>query len=334
MNKKIEELTFVSIEETREILLAHQNIVLTTHVNPDGDALGSEGALYLMLKELGKNVQIINNDSVPSYLEMLNTEVPFGTYDANRDDEIILNADIIIILDVNDSKRLGRMEDTVLRSQARKLVIDHHTNPKAFADFYHVSMDASATGEMVYDLRHDGQVMNKPLALQLYVAIVTDTGSFRFERTSPKVHRIAATLLETGLHIPVIHEQIYDSFKLSRTRLLGMVLKGIQPTCDGKATILTVTQEMFRSSSTKYEETEGIVNYGLSIEGVLATALITEREDCIKISFRSRGGVEINQIAQKFGGGGHIFAAGARITGMQLAEVQSAVEEAFCSIFG
>jgi len=319
-----------------ERLLASSRIIVTTHINPDGDALGSEGALYHYLLRKGKSVRIINTSPSPANLSLLTGGGIFEEYAPGSHDEAIQNADIVVVLDVNAVNRLDRMKDIVASTNGTILVIDHHTEPQPFADFYLTDTAVSATGELIYDLisMDEGARIDETIALHLYVAIVTDTGSFRFERTSPKVHRIAAQLLETGLFPPRIHEQVYDSYPLNRTRLLGMALERVQPCCGGKATIMSITDNMFRDTGTTYEDTEGMVNFGLSIHGVSATALVAELEDCVKVSLRSRGDVHINALARSLGGGGHLFAAGARISGSAMDDVIKQIIEGFELIYG
>ncbi|MAT40058.1 MAG: exopolyphosphatase [Ectothiorhodospiraceae bacterium] len=332
MSEVAAEIQLVGIEEIIDYIQRHENILITTHTNPDGDALGSQGALALFLRRIGKKVRCVNTSDVPSNLAFLNDEGMFETYDEAQHDDLVASVDLIIVDDVNVSHRLERIEQAVLRSPAAKIVIDHHQQPQPFADAYYIEEDASSTGEMIFDIidRMDSGALDKAIATNLYVAIVTDTGSFRFERTTAKVHDIAAKLLSTGIFPQEIHEQVYDSFGINRTKLLGEVLSNMEPVCGGKATILTLTQEMLERYETPTSDTDGFVNYGLSVDGVIATALVSEREDSVKISFRSRKGFKVHEVAQKFGGGGHLFAAGAKIEGKSVEEVRAMVTEAFC----
>jgi bifunctional oligoribonuclease and PAP phosphatase NrnA len=318
-------------DEVRAIFDSHHRFVLTTHVNPDGDAIGSEYALLHALRQKGKEVAVLNTSPLPENLSFLNADGAIRTYDDTRDAATIAEADVIIAVDLNDTARLKTMQDAVLASPARKMVIDHHLQAKPFAHGYCIDAEKCATAEILYDLLRpiDGAPLDRAVALGLYVGIMTDTGSFRFDRTTPRVHRIAAELLETGVDPVTVYRAVYDEYPLRRSRLLGMVLAGIRECCDGRATILTVTRGMFAETGTVIEDVENIVNYGLSIRGVEATALLTELDGEIKISLRSRGTVSIHAVAKALGGGGHMYASGATVTGRTVDEVCHVVMRAF-----
>jgi phosphoesterase RecJ-like protein len=310
-----------------------QNIVLTTHTNPDGDALGSEFAFHHMLRAMGIHCRIINVDVMPENLSLLGGTDLFETWDPDLHHNVFRIADGIVALDFNQSGRMLGMADTVCSSSATRLVIDHHLDPRAFADLYLSVPDASSTAEIVYDiLLAAGIELTHEIALGLYVGLMTDTGSFRFDRTTPKVHRIAAELLVAGVEPTTTHRAIFDNFLMGRTRLLGRILGGIEEFCEGRATVLSVTKQMFDETGTGIEDVENIVNSGLSIRGVEVTALITEFPDGHKISFRSRGQYSVNTIAGEFNGGGHRLAAGAHIHGGDLDEVKDRIVAAFCRL--
>ncbi|PLX32648.1 MAG: bifunctional oligoribonuclease/PAP phosphatase NrnA [Ignavibacteria bacterium] len=301
-------------EEVLAILAERQRIVLTTHPNPDGDALGSEYAMYHMLTGMGKEVRIVNIDPMPENLRFLNGTVDYETWNPVEHEELLARADAIIALDFNHCDRMREMGDAACGSTAHRIVIDHHLEPQPFADTYLSVPNASSTAEIVYDLLEAGAMeLTREIALGIYVGLMTDTGSFRFDRTTPRVHRIAARLLEHGVDPLDIHRKIFDDYPMNRTALLGRVLAGIEQHFDGRVTILSVTRQMFEDTGTTVEDVENVVNYGLGIRGVEVTALITELEDGHKISFRSRGKFSVNDIAGEFGGGGHRLAAGARL---------------------
>ena len=175
--------------------------------------------------------------------------------------------------------------------------------------------------------------MSREIALGLYIGIMTDTGSFRFDSTTPSVHRIAAELLSCGVEPQLVYRSIYDEYPFSRTLLLGRILAGIRILCDGRASIMSATRELFAETGTTIIDTENVVNYGLSIRGVSVTAFLAETDEGIKISFRSRGEMIVNEIAKQFGGGGHRLAAGATLTGASLEDAAVRVRDALCGIF-
>jgi phosphoesterase RecJ-like protein len=325
-------LRHFSLREMRDALLDATRVVLTTHTNPDGDALGSEIALLRFLRDRGVACRIINCDPVPENLVLLDTAGDFETWDPGRHAEALAEADCIVALDFNQPSRVREMESALRASPARRLVIDHHQQPRPFADAYLTVTEASSTAEIVHDLIEDaGGEVTGEIALGLYVGIMTDTGSFRFDRTTPRVHRITAGLLEAGVDPTAVYRFIYDEYPVGRTQLLGRVLAGIGLCCEGRATIFHVTRQMLAETHTTLDDVENMVNYGLSIRGVELTALITEIEEGCKISFRSSGRVRVDQIAGLFGGGGHQLAAGAHIDGGEVEALRGRIEKEFCS---
>lgn len=329
------ELPSIDIPMLLETLNDAARIVMTTHVNPDGDALGSEAAMYRFLSSRGADVRIINADVVPENLSLLEDDGMFETWDGGAHRDVLLDADCILCLDFNQSDRVRDMEETMLAGSGRRIVIDHHLNPQPFADAYLTVTEASSTAEIVYDvLVAAGVAIDRRTALALYVGIMTDTGSFRFERTTPRLHRITGDLLETGIDPMSIHRRIYDDYPIERTMLLGRILAGIERRCGGRASLLAVTREMFEETGTSVEDVENIVNYGLAVRGVELTALLTQVEDGWKVSFRSRGEIAVNDIAGEFGGGGHRLASGARVDNEDLGELKDRIAERFCRALG
>lgn len=326
-----EPVRIIDPAEAGRLLWAAEDIVLTTHKNPDGDALGSQFALYQALRSAGKQVRIINCDAPPENMMLLSERIQYETYDAGAHEAILNGADLIVALDFNDVRRIGRMEAPVRASGASKLVIDHHLEPIPFADQYCSVPEASSTAEIIFDvLNAKGCMMTEAIATGVYVGIVTDTGSFRFDRTTARLHRIVAQLLEAGVDPVTTHRLIYDNYPVNRMRLLGRILSGIQQYCEGRVSLLIVTAEMFADTGTGVEDVENVVNNGLAIRGVEATALITEMEGEIKISFRSRACVGVDDVAREFGGGGHRYAAGATALNIPVEELAPRVAAALC----
>jgi len=331
VNPKDDSLFYFKEDKLIELLHGYSTFVLTTHVNPDGDAIGCEIAFANALRQLGKKTSILNTSGLPANFHFLNSDGIIQTFNEAKHSSLLINADVIVILDVNAASRLQQMEKSIRTSRAQKIVIDHHLDPLPFADGYFVKPEACATAEILYDLFESMPAfrMTKEIAEALYIGIMTDTGSFRFERTTARVHRIIANLLEHGV-VPVeIHRKIFDEYPAQRSVLLGHMLTNMETISDGRATIMTISQKVFSDTGTIDDDAEGFVNFGLSIRDVEVTALLTEQSDAIKISFRSKGCLPVNALAKQFGGGGHRYAAGARVVGSYLEDVKRAIQHSF-----
>lgn len=315
-------LPFITPAQAAVFLRTHASFVITTHANPDGDALGAEYALAHALRNEGKRARIVNCDPVPENLAFLDEDGSFELYDAAEHDALLGDADAIVLADLNDATRTGAMAASIMAAKAPKLVIDHHLGPKPFAAAYLVRGEASATCEILYDLFFEaGMPVTPEMAIGLYTGIMTDTGSFRFDTTTPAVHRIVAALLESGVDATAVYQRIYDNYPLARTRLLGMVLETLTPVAGGRASVMHVTRAMFAATGTSPVDVENVVNYGLAVRGISATAFLTELDDGVKVSFRSRDGLSILDLARRFGGGGHARASGATVTGRGMDEM-------------
>ncbi len=299
------------------------SFVLTTHVNPDGDGLGSELALYYHLTSLGKKVSILNHSETPVFYSWLDERRCIGVFNAARDSILIANADVIVVMDTNQSSRLRSMEASVLASKAQRVVIDHHLEAQDFAEHYFIDTDATSTGEIVYRMLTDMGIATfaPESARALYTAIMTDTGSFRFPRTDPEIHRIAAHLLECGADPAEIYGRIFESWTPGRMRLLGEMLDSMKTACNGKLAYAVCTQAMFAATGTSEVETDNFTSYPMSVEGVRVGILVNELKDGVKVSFRSKGTIPVNQLAKEFDGNGHLNAAGARIHGVTLTDI-------------
>lgn len=295
----------------------HDNFVITTHIKPDGDALGSQLALGLFLKKLGKHVSMINSDPPAYNLYWLPDVDQIQVFDGSLDQrEQIASADAIFVVDTNALERLGKLGPAVENSTARKILIDHHTHPEKWFDMSYARETASSTGELMYEIvaAHDPDLIDADMATMLYTAIMTDTGSFRFSSVTPQLHRIVAELLERGDIEPApIHTSLYDTRTVQGLRLLGAALENIQLRYNGQVGYTAITQRMVRDTGSSLEETEGFVNYVLAIETVRAAVIFSELSSGTKVSFRSKGSTYINEWARSFGGGGHRNAAGAFI---------------------
>ncbi len=304
------------IEALRKLIDTHQHFVLTTHVNPDGDGLGSEMALYHYLKGLGKDVRIWNHNAVPENYAFLD---PFGVmeiFGQKRHKDLLKEIEVVLILDISDWLRLKTFGEW-LQTQANlaTVCVDHHPNGEHFAKLDFIFTEASSTGEIVFEILHALHApLTVPIAEALYTAILTDTGSFRFTNTTPRAHRIVAELIETGIDFHQIYEQIYERERPEKLKLLGMVLQNLRFESGGRIVWFQITQEMLRATGLKPEDTDGFSDFPRRIVGVEVSLMFVQvSEKRTKVSFRSKGNVVINGLAQEVGGGGHQFASGAMV---------------------
>lgn len=304
-----------------------QTFLLTTHVNPDGDGLGSELALAEWLISHGKQVTILNCSPTPAIFRFLDTHDRIRAFDPGRDAITIAGVNAIVVVDTNQLDRLQSMEGPVRASSAVKICIDHHLEPEPFAHHTVIDVDATSTGEILYHLllRMEGSRLSPPIAQALYCAIMTDTGSFRYPRVDPEIHRIVARLIECGADPVSIYSQVYERWSPGRIRLLGEMLAGMNTMFDGRLAYTTITQAMLRHTDTLEEDTDNFTTYPMSVEGVIAGILFLELKQGIKISFRSKGEIPINELAKEFGGNGHKNAAGARVGNGSLEEIREKI---------
>ncbi len=313
----------------RRRLQEAEQVVITTHLRPDGDALGSEIALGLGLEKLGKRVWMLNNDAPPPNLDWMLDLAPAKKFTgALKQRRAINEADTLVVVDTGALDRLGDFGPTFQGGPGRKVLIDHHPNPEPWFDDALVETTAAATGELVYDLlcalgdEAGQELIDGPIATALYAAIMTDTGSFRYGATTARTHRIVADVLEKGdLHPEEVHVAIFDTRQMSGLRLLSRALDTITPVYDGQVAYVVVSLDALNNSDARSNEAEGIVSYPLSLDGVRAVVMFLETQKGIKCSFRSKGDLAINGWARAFGGGGHRNAAGAYIRNKPLREV-------------
>ncbi len=305
------------------------HVVLATHVNPDGDALGSLLGLADILQGLGKEVFAYLEEPVSSMYDFL-PNCSISKHDTDALQDFVKQAGagnvVSIALDSGDAERLGHAKD-ILLSHSPFLVIDHHQGHRPYGDELWLDSECSSTGEMVYELSLKMKAdLSENAAFCLYVAIVTDTGSFRYDCTSARTLRIAADLLENGVHPAEVAEQVYDNYTLARLRLMELVLSTLVVYESGRIGIISLSAAMFEESGAEPQDVEGFVNFPRSLRSVEVAAFIKEmKEGSISVSLRAKGKVDVAEIAAAFNGGGHKNAAGFRFTGKSLAEVQSEV---------
>jgi len=316
----------LQFESFKTIIDSHKRFILTSHVNPDGDGLGSEVALAHYLELRGKQVSILNCSATPENYLFLHQLHPILQFNSPHHGDIVENAEVIILLDANDPDRLAAMAPFIMKSHALKVCIDHHPEPGKFADLYLLDEQSPATGEIIYSfISMTGGTIDLVTATALYTAIMTDTGSFRYQKTDSEVHTIVAHLLQAGADPVDIYEQVYECTSAKRMRLLGMALANLQTLYDGKLAYIVLTREMFETSGTTEEDTDAFVPYTLTIDGVQIGLMFSELDGMIKVNFRSKGDIAINELAKEFGGNGHKNAAGARISNARLDEIVSLV---------
>lgn len=303
------------IDQILTLIEKYERFFITTHMRPDGDALGSEVAFGRFLEKLGKEVAIFNSDPPPMNMDWLPGLEDVEVFDGSMDQrKRVDDADVLFILDTNARDRLGRLNGPVLSAGGLKVLIDHHTHPEEWFDVKYSRQTASSTGELIYEViaACDAELIDTEIATALYSAIMTDTGSFRYSSVTPALHRITADILERGSLSPApIHIAVYDTRTTEALRLLGRVLETITLLYDGQIAYVAITPRMLKETGASSEDTEGFVNYALSIDGVKAAILFFETEGGTKMSFRSKGDAHVNDWARAFGGGGHKNASGA-----------------------
>ena len=303
------------MQELKNLLSAKQNVVITTHVNPDGDAIGSSVALLNFLIKMGHDVSVIVPNDYPDFLKWMKNDELIINYSnsKNESQEKIKNASLIFCLDFNNLNRINELGDYISDSKAKKVLIDHHLDPIDFYDFKIHDVKASATAELVYNflIELDSNAVDKDISDALYTGILTDTGSFKFSM-SPKVHKIVSDLMIRGVDIGFINNKIYDSNSLDKLKLIGYALsEKLEVISNGNAAYIVLSRKDLKDHNFKKGDTEGLVNYALSISNVNMAVLIIETKERIKFSFRSIGQFSVNEFAKKyFNGGGHKNAAG------------------------
>ena len=306
-----------AIAELKELLKERSDIVITTHQNPDGDALGSVLGLFGFLIKLGHRITVITPNDYPDFLHWLpgNDLIVDFSKQKSFADYAISKAQFLFMLDYNDSKRGGDMKEYVENAKACKVMIDHHPFPQMPVDFQFSFAAASSTCELVYEFitAMDGeQLLDSQIAACLYTGILTDTGSFSYNSSRPRTFEIVARLLALNIRKDEIHHRLFDNYSPQRMRLLGFCLNDkLQVFPEHRAAFISLSMEEQKQYNFSLGDSEGIVNYPLSIKGILFTAMFIERKDKVKISFRSKGVFPVNKFSEShFSGGGHINAAG------------------------
>jgi len=302
------------------VLASPKNVVITSHRSPDADAMGSSLALYNVLLKLGHKVGVVVPDSFPGFLGWMKGApgVKFYQEQRRQSTRLISKAEVVFCLDYNNLERIGEMGPVIKESHATTVLIDHHIDPAADFDFILSDTAASSTAELLFGFFRSmdwDQLLDIDIAECLYAGIMTDTGSFRFSSTSAQTHFIVAELMDLGLEPNKVHSAIFDNYRLDRLRLIGYALHQKLEFDPGLGvSIIALSSE----EKTKYNhskgDTEGLVNYGLSIKGSRLAVFLSQEADFVKLSFRSKGDVDVNFLARTyFNGGGHRNAAGGKL---------------------
>lgn len=309
----------MSIKSLKKTIEQCYSFIVASHVDPEGDAIGSSLALYYALKGLGKKVCVYNESGVPRILKFLP-----GAEFIVKSLESVNEYDAIFVVDCGDIDRLGKLKNNL--EKLKIINIDHHSTNDSFGHLNFVDRNAAAAGEVVYDLlKKLGITFTREIATNLYTAVVVDTGSFRYASTTPRSFKIAAELLTMGVDPWEVAKNIYENFPYERMKLLGDALQTIELVKNGLYAFMVVTREMLSKYNATEDLTEGFVNFGRAVEGVEVSILFKETgEDQYKLSFRSKGDINVAMIAQSLGGGGHKNAAGCKLKG-SLAEVKQKV---------
>ncbi len=313
-------MTKDDILNIKQLLSTPKNIVIVPHKNPDGDAIGSTLGLYHYLRLANHNATVIAPNDYPDFLKWMPSEDTILHYDTNtkKADVLIFEADLIFTLDFNALFRAGEMESALENSSAVKIMIDHHQQPDDYSKYTYSDITMSSTCEMVYNfikMLDDTDKINSDIANCLYVGIMTDTGSFRFPATTSTTHHVIANLIDKGANNSEIHNKVYDQNSYERLQLLGCALSNLKVIPELKTAYISLSQEELNTFNFKKGDTEGFVNYGLSLEGIIFAAIFIEsqNDDIIKISLRSKGNFSVNEFSRThFNGGGHTNAAGGR----------------------
>lgn len=306
-----------NLAQLQALLSKPKKIVIITHPHPDGDAMGSSFALYNYLIQLKHSAWVISPTSYPEYLNWFPGIRTILVHPNHKEfiHKSIANAQIIFCLDFNHLQRIPELGDAIAQSKAKKVLIDHHQQPEDFADFSLSDILASSTAELIFrfiEMLGDEPKINKDIATCIYTGMMTDTGSFQYSCTTPQVHRIAARLLEKEIDFVAIHNRVNNSYSQDRIKLLGFCLsERIKFFPEYHAAMIWLSQEDIQKFQLKPGETEGMVNYPLKVKGINFSVFITDRINQIKLSFRSIGKFDVNQMAREhFNGGGHINASG------------------------
>jgi bifunctional oligoribonuclease and PAP phosphatase NrnA len=321
-----------NFQDFQNLLQTPKKVVITTHFKPDADALGSSLALSGFLMKLGHLVKVITPSDYPEFLNWMPGNSDVLVFEKGKTDyaskTLIKEAELIFCLDFSALSRINDLGNYVAESKATIIMIDHHINPEAFAHFELHNSKAASTTELIYDLIEmlgQKNLIDIEIGACIYAGLMTDTGSFRHPSTTKRVHDIAGELIELGVNTNKVHRLIYDSNTEQRLKFLGFMLsEKLKIVADANVAYFTVTKDELKRFNSQTGDTEGVVNYALTLKGISMAAIIVERPEAIKMSFRSIETVAVNDIASlHFSGGGHKNAAGGKTEGIGLAATEA-----------
>jgi phosphoesterase RecJ-like protein len=317
-----------------EVLRGCGRVVLTSHVRPDCDALGSELGMLGILEAIGKDVRIVNAQSTPAGLKWIDPANRIESLQDGVKKDDLADRDLFLVLDTSAWAQLGAMGDVAKTMREKVLVVDHHVSEDDLSDRWFKDTSAEATARIVYEIGLRLRVpLTERIATPLYAGLSTDTGGFRFPSTSGETFRVAARLVDAGASPPTVYRELFEQDSIARLHLVGRTLAGAQISHDGRVITSTVRQSDIKEAQALPADTEDLVNLTLAVKGTeLAVILIEQPDGRIKTSFRSRSHVDCNLLAARFGGGGHKAAAGAILSGPFAAAhalVATAVDEAW-----
>jgi bifunctional oligoribonuclease and PAP phosphatase NrnA len=312
--ERVPEHRHAALRRIAEVLADARRVVLTTHVNADGDGVGSQAALASLLQRRGAQVTLVNPTRFPEMFRFLVQEGEIADAGTAAGERALRERDLLVVLDTAEAGRIGRVARTL--DQRPVVVIDHHVRTDdALAGETLADSAACATGELVHDLLIAAGLETpwpEQVLQGIYTAIVTDTGSFRFANTTPRAHHIAAELIRQGLDPEVMYRRIFATVPLRRIELLRGALENLEVDEDHAISWITIERELMERLDATSEDLEGIVEHARSIEGTELAILFRETSDgATKVSLRSAGALDVNAIARQFGGGGHVKASGA-----------------------
>ena len=324
----------VNFDSLFPLIREHSSFIITSHVNPDGDALGSEIGLAEWLLSLGKQVRVINHSPTPyNYFVFDEPNPVLEQFKQEAHEKALRSAEVIFVLDVNDPGRVRSVGSYLSRGAGLPpgapipepvsvpiVVIDHHLNPKDFASQYFIDTDATSTGELIYRLIRQAQpslggTITPKAAMALYVAIMTDTGSFRFPRTDSGTLRMCADLLDLGADPVRAYDEVYNQSPAGRLLLMRECLNSFEYHHENRMAFQAIMQSQLEAAGAMEEDVDGFVQMPFQVRGIVLSVFLLELKEGWKISTRSKGNVSAAAFAQSFGGNGHFNAAGARVHG-------------------
>lgn len=306
----------MNLSEVKEILSNQPKVFIVTHKSPDGDAMGSSLGLAGVLKAINCKVTVVAPTIYANFLKWIEGDEEVRVWGEHNEEikKAAEEADLLFCLDFNALHRIDEVGDLVAKSNGKVIMIDHHREPEDFADLTISDITASSTAEMVYLFIEELGLTDKitpSLGAALYCGIMTDTGSFRFPSTTAVTHRVAGDIIKLGTDHALVHRTIYDSNSETRLRVLGHCLSTMEVLNEEGICIIKISKEDHKKYNIQKGDTEGIVNFGLSMAHVKCSAFFREDKDIVKISFRSKDDYDVNKLAREnFNGGGHFNAAG------------------------